>query len=141
LDKPTIEVLRDVDPDFNHHHPSVQAASAACMAHINMIKAGPENYNDIINGGTYNSNNKYVDTAFTGNATLYDQWTASSTVTSMNNGFADSTTAYYFSRMSTKYPAANIFDNNGEPTWLEPNQGGAGTCYIMSAMSAVAEFP
>jgi hypothetical protein len=34
---------------------------------------------------------------------------------------------------------ANIF--KADPTWLEPTQGGAGTCYFVQACSGVAEFP
>jgi hypothetical protein len=34
-----------------------------------------------------------------------------------------------------------LFDPTKEPTFTDVKQGGAGTCYIMATMSALAEFP
>ena len=104
-----------------------------------MIKKGPANYPEVVS--QYSANNKWSDSDFTGNNTLYDAFTASSTITNYDNYFASSTYAYYYDWLSAKYPNSNIFDTDGSPNWLEPNQGGAGTCYLMQAMSGVGEFP
>lgn len=46
---------------------------------------------------------------------------------------------YFFDRWPKQFTGAALFD--GDPHYAEPVQGGAGTCYIMQAISGVAEFP
>ena len=42
-------------------------------------------------------------------------------------------------RAHEQFPDATLFGT--DPSWNDVIQGGAGTCYIMAAMGAMAEYP
>ena len=48
---------------------------------------------------------------------------------------------YFWERWPSIFPYNDIFYQNQDPTFNDSVQGGAGTCYIMAAMSAVAKYP
>lgn len=39
------------------------------------------------------------------------------------------------------FTSARLFKADGSATYIEPQQGGAGTCYFISAIATAAEFP
>ena len=46
---------------------------------------------------------------------------------------------YSFKRWPSVYPNSDVFI--GDPTWLDANQGEVGNCYMLAAMSTLAEHP
>mmetsp|Transcript_214 Transcript_214/g.380 ORF Transcript_214/g.380 Transcript_214/m.380 type:complete len:206 (+) Transcript_214:213-830(+) len=99
-----------------------------------MLKTEPPTASSI--GSQYTSSNKWSDPDFSGTATLTDGFTTQGFENNLASG------SYYFARLPAQYPNAGIFDSQDTmPEWREPKQGGAGTCYIMSAMGGVGEFP
>lgn len=47
-----------------------------------------------------------------------------------------------FDRWPTKQSAScDIFDSTESISYVDPRQGGAGTCYMMQAMGCIGEFP
>jgi len=50
---------------------------------------------------------------------------------------------YFFKRFPEQSPTENcdIFTNNGNPLVSDARQGGAGTCYFISAIATIAESP
>lgn len=48
---------------------------------------------------------------------------------------------YGYARVGELYPDATLFGETGQAEWDDVHQGGSGTCYILAAMAAIAEFP
>lgn len=124
----------------HHRHPRVKTVSSdeVCTYAVNRLKAGPSNVPQIIADGT-----AWTDSTFTGTDTIYwDNGTTASSKTTYDTKLADtSSSGVEFVRWPTGYTSAKIFDSTDSPHYTEPRQGGAGTCYIIQAMSGVAEFP
>jgi hypothetical protein len=89
----------------------------------------------------YSSSNKWVDHDFYRNSTYFGVFTSTLTKNNFLSKFGNGINDYYYARLTQQYPSGNIFDSNGDATWLQPIQGGAGTCYFMQALSGVGEFP
>ena len=122
-----------------NHHPRVKtvASSEVCNYAVNRLKAGPPNVPKIIADGV-----AWKDSTFTEADTIY--WDNGATATkksTYDTKLADtSSSGVEFKRWPEYYKTAKIFDSVDSPTYTEPRQGGAGTCYIIQAMSGVAEF-
>ena len=97
--------------------------------------SGPPNVPKIIadNAGVW------TDTSFTNTDTLYYSIQPSN---AYKAGYdAKIPSKLEFKDWRVKYPNSKIFATADSPHYLEPRQGGAGTCYLMQAMAGVAEFP
>ena len=115
-------------------HPVVEA-QATCKTSVERLKKGPANIPEVIKAGT-----PYTDTSFEGKDVLY--WSGFTDQTKINE--YDTKLAnndYWFQRWPEKFQGADIFGSSVDPTYIDPIQGEAGTCYIMTAMSSLAEFP
>ena len=136
----TLSKLRGVKSDhIRHPHPVVKNRHQECYRHIAMLKNGPSNIPKIIE--SHQSGGKWTDTDFNGKNTLYSHFTSDRIKRSYDSKFDDGYWNYYFARLSAKYPGTGVFGDDRSLYWKEPRQGGAGTCYIISAMSGVGEFP
>lgn len=66
---------------------------------------------------------------------MFDTAGATSAQTKIGNG------EYWWNRYPTEYPDVTVFPADGTPLINDVRQGGAGTCYLMSSIAAVAEQP
>ena len=113
-----------------NEHPKVKTVSSTevCSHAVNRLKAGPPNVPKIVKDGK-----AWTDSTFEGTDTIY--WDVGKTATSKStydNKIADtSSSGVEFLKWPTAYPNAKIFDSTDSPTYVEPRQGGAGTCYII----------
>jgi len=104
------------------------------------LKKAPPNWQDIITKKT-----AWSDTDFEGKDTLY--WSSTFNpkagwITKYDTCLDKATEPYCrFYDVYTKFPGSNLLNDKKEVTFTEPKQGGAGTCYIMSSVATVAEFP
>jgi hypothetical protein len=73
--------------------------------------------------------------------TLYDDFSPYWFRKRTSERFDDGKFDYYFARIGEKYPQAKLFDDVGEPEWMEPIQGMLSTCYFISSLSSVGEQP
>lgn len=86
----------------------------------------------------------YNDTTFYGNDTLY--WNGYSDLSKISNtagtGYNDyqKTGTYAFMSVSSRYPNANLYPSAGGFKFNQVNQGGLGTCYMISSFAAMAEW-
>jgi hypothetical protein len=86
----------------------------------------------------YSSSNKFTDYSFHEKDQLV--WEGYET------GDGSTWTAYYdadwyeFKRLPELFGSYPLFDSQG-PHFNDIEQGGAGTCYALASMSAIAEFP
>ena len=80
-----------------------------------------------------------MDTDFTGIDVLFQDPYASSTTTktTLTNNLNSGTN--FFRSWTDVTPLANVFDSSNTPTVNDVRQGGAGTCYFMSAQATDAE--
>ena len=107
----------------------------ACTAAVDRMKKGP---------AYWNVTNQYTDRNFYMEQTLWDK--------DLDDYKSYYETEYYldndiypsyklsFKRIKDVYPKASIFGRGGVE-YEDVIQGGAGTCYIMAATAAVAEYP
>ena len=50
--------------------------------------------------------------------------------------------SYKWLRLGLRYPDSTLFGEGAtSATWSDVEQGYAGTCYILAAMGAIAEYP
>ena len=102
---------------------------------MDRLKAGPA---DI--AGILNSDERHVDTSFTGNDTLY--WPGFTDYDAYYWYYElDFSDWYFYDRWANVFPEIGLFDADGTVDWTEAVQGGLGTCYIKAAMGSLAEFP
>jgi len=126
---------------YHHSHPQVKAIDTAyCTKSIDRLMIQPKSI-DTLNTASTTSGTRWVDTSFTGSDIIYyPEFQSASIITDYETNFADG--SYFWDDWQDIYTAADVFDSTrAAPTWKEPRQGGAGTCYLMSALSGVAEFP
>ena len=104
---------------------------------IERLKAGPANIPEVIaNGG-----DKYSDPDWTGKDVLYKPgYPDSNTETLWGNNYDNGLWTYERWTNVDKFSSATLF-NADTTEYIEPRQGGAGTCYLISALASAAEFP
>lgn len=137
--------LEDVgQPQVSHrkraNHPTVSATGPtsttdACTLAVNRLKAGPPNVPQII----YDKK-VWTDDTFNGMDTIYWAYGDTASKKTTYDTIVDRSGGK-FTRWPVNMPNAKIFKDATSPHYTDPRQGGAGTCYIMQAMSGVAEFP
>ena len=135
-------IARPLDKLQSEHRPTVQAwrpISNTCKFSVKRIKEGPANWKKKIE----KNKRKYKDSSFKGRETLYWRGYSSLTTTFQYN-FGLLFGYYSFESLSVLYPDATLFGegefSEAPYTFLDTEQGSAGTCYIMAAMGAIAEF-
>ena len=115
-------------------HPVV--LQSGCKTSVDRLKYGPANIPDVIAAGT-----TFTDTDFEKFGALYwSGYTDSVKINDFDNKIT-TTKEYWWQRWPEVFKDADIFGPNTDPTYIDPVQGEAGTCYIMTAMSSLAEFP
>ena len=116
----------------------VGATAEQCKMAIQRMKDGPANIPEVIKAGS-----AWTDSTFSGAATIYQTGVTASASITKYDGYIAATSypKYFFKNVFAEYPEANIFDATKTPKFIEPKQGGAGTCYIMSSMGSIGEFP
>jgi hypothetical protein len=129
--------MKDFDPNTWHSHPVVRSSSttAECKTNVDRLKAGPANIPEVIAAGT-----KWTDPDYSANGYLYNNYLQTTTFKSkLETRFADGTLR--FGRVGETWSGSGILASNKQPSVLDVNQGGAGTCYFMAALAAVASKP
>jgi hypothetical protein len=101
---------------------------------ITNLKKGPVNILEVQEAGE-----EFTDTDFEVPDALFWEGYEDSTLesnydTRLNNG------QYTWERWHDNLPNSVLMEDD-TVTYLEPNQGGMGTCYIVASYSAAAEFP
>lgn len=104
---------------------------AKCSTANDRLEDGP------VDPSNYSSSNKFVDTTFQGTEQLW--WDGFSTGDSSSWSNYLSWGDYDFLRVPD-IASGPLFDSDG-PHFNDIEQGGAGTCYVLAAMGAIAEFP
>ncbi len=137
-----INQLRNVDHDKPVKHPQVSELNRIqCLSAIRSLKEGPANIPKVLQDFE-KTGEKYTDEDFSGVDMLFTPETPQEAKDYYLRRFNDGKYDFHFARLSDKFNnSVDVFNQNGQPSWLEPRQGGAGTCYIISAMAAVGEFP
>jgi len=124
-------------------HPKVKDSHGngfTCSSTVNRLKNGPANIPEIMEWNTENGY-EYLDRSFAGQSMLYqagfvgDAWS----VNSWKEDLADDW--LFFGRWTEVLPDVEVYGPGGSTLMEDVRQGGAGTCYIMSAISTVAEYP
>ena len=106
---------------------------------VNRLKAGPENLPKVIKDKKA-ARTKYSD-PWTGKDVLFKPgYPSSSDETNWGNNFDTGAWTYERFYEATGYTDATLFKDNTD-TCTEPRQGGAGTCYWISALATAAEWP
>lgn len=128
----TISKLRNTK-----HHPFVRDGDCGdAGAAVNRLKSGPANIPALVAGG-----GTYTDSDFTTpNALFWDGYESTTEEAAFDSGLSDGT--YTWQSWKSAYntsPNALFYDTTN--LYLDPNQGGAGTCYFIAAIGAAGEWP
>lgn len=100
------------------------------------MKAGPANIPEVMASGT-----KWSDAEWTGKDVLYKTgYPDSATETLWGNNYNNGIWTYERWSDIAAYSDATLFKDN-TVSYKEPRQGGAGTCYFISAIATAAEWP
>lgn len=126
--------------DMRTPHPRVRQGDCADGAYaVNRLKAGPENIPEVLEemaaAGT-----KYSD-PWTGKDVLYEPGYPSDGIETLwGSNYDNGLWTYERWTYVSGYESAVLF-TDGTASYTDPNQGGAGTCYWISALSSAAEWP
>lgn len=100
------------------------------------MKKGPANIPELEYEGA-----TYTDSDFTTpDALFWDGYETDSEEAEFDSGLADGTYTWE-SWKSVSATSANKLFYDTTDLWLDPNQGGAGTCYFIAAIGAAGEWP
>ena len=100
------------------------------------MKKGPANIPELEDGGA-----TYTDSDFTTpDALFWDGYETTTEEDAFDTGLADGTYTWdrWTSQSST---SSNKLFYDTTDLWLDPNQGGAGTCYFIAAIGSAGEWP
>lgn len=105
-----------------------------CTLAGDRLDDGPDNFNDYVNV----DGAAYTDATYQERDQLY--WEGHSETQSTWDSWFDAGWNEFQRAGDFTFVSPTLFDTDG-PDFNDIVQGGAGTCYILAAMSAVAEFP
>ena len=100
---------------------------------VDRLKDGPADYEDIITKGTqyndrsFRKHEQYYQLPYSGWKEFFEYYAIA-----LFGG-------YTWRRLGQENSTATLFGD--DPTWTDVQQGDTGTCYILAAMAALAEFP
>tara|TARA_B110000285_G_C14826883_1_gene469114 strand:- start:69 stop:365 length:297 start_codon:yes stop_codon:yes gene_type:complete len=98
------------------------------------LKKGPANIpEEIYNGGQYNDGD-----FTTPNALFWDGYESLDSENTIKSALAAGTLTW--DSWHSRLPQNTLFTNKNA-TYIEPNQGEAGTCYLASAIATAGEWP
>ena len=104
-----------------------------CKSTVKRLKKEPEDHEAIIQKGE-----QWTDTDFYRREQLY--WHGFGQIAQViDYWFFKLLGTYRWERLGQLYPDSDLFGDGA--TWSDINQGYAGTCYILAAMGAAAEYP
>jgi len=108
---------------------------------VTRLKEGPANIPEEV--WKYGQDKKvFNDTGFYGKSALYDtDYSPAATVTTYDTDYDAGTLSFLRYNTVTGFTTNNLFSSSGSPTYQEPIQGGAGTCYFISAIASASEYP
>jgi len=102
------------------------------------MKKGPVNIANALREGR--DGIRFSDANFSGKNALFWRDSTSSQDVINYESYLDRG-VYFWDRWPNIFPTNDIFHVHQDPTFVDSVQGGAGTCYIMAAMSALGEYP
>ena len=108
-----------------------------CSKSVDRLQSGFESLDDWLGTGL-----NYTDSEFGPQENQMIYWDNYNTY-QQTQWYKDNLQTGYmsFERFSSVWPDMEIFAADRRIQWTDINQGGAGTCYIKSAMASLAEFP